>query len=227
MKQKRIQKLYLLIAVIFFGTTAAFGQRIVELSLVMEPNNNVRLSVQSLFFYGNGQTNFGQLYGHTMWQSNDTIKLNIYYNAPPAPTQHTGYVDTVEMGTVMPHSANVLTVYPYFLTQITATDWDTTAFFDLDSTILFPWTTSLAEVSSENHQVRVFPVPATDRIHIRFPGRDKHSIELFDITGRKVFTQQSVTEETTIDVSGLSAGSYMVRVATADRVYVQKIIVGR
>lgn len=222
-----IQKLSLLIAVIFFGTTTAFGQRIVELSFVMEPNNNVRLSVQSLFFYGNGQTNFGQLYGHTMWQSNDTIKLNIYYHAPPAPTQYTGYVDTVEIGTVMPHSANALTVYSYYLTQITTTDWDTTAFLDPDSTILFPWTTSLAEVSSGNQQVQVFPVPATDRIHIRFPGRDQHTIELFDMTAKKVYMQHSVKEETTIDVSHLSAGSYVVRVATADKVYVQKIIVGR
>ena len=215
---------------VFFGTTTAFGQRIVELSFVMEPNNNVRLSVQSLFFYGNGQTNFGQLYGHTMWQSNDTIKFNIYYNAPPAPIQYTGYVDTVEIGTVMPHSANALTVYPYFLTQITTTDWDTTAFLDPDSTILFPWTTSLAAGSSENYQIHWCPNPARDQISL-VNGRGTEingEAVIADITGRVVLTKRLERfgkSPVIIGTRDLPPGVYVLTVIESDkRKYTQRFI---
>jgi hypothetical protein len=80
------------------------------------------------------------------------------------------------------------------------------------------------ETEAEN-SVMVFPIPTNDRIHIRFPAHQQHTIEVFDMTGKKVYTKQSAAAETTIDVSALSPGSYVVRVSTVDKVYVKKIIV--
>ena len=73
--------------------------------------------------------------------------------------------------------------------------------------------------------VKLFPVPAKDNIHIRFPNHHRYTIELFDMTGKKIKMQQAATEETTIDVSKLSSGSYIVRISSDDKVDVQKVIV--
>lgn len=69
-----------------------------------------------------------------------------------------------------------------------------------------------------NDQVRVYPNPATDVLHVEANGINR--IEVIDLAGRIVRTQV----ENTVNMSGLASGVYMLRTTTTEGVNVQKIV---
>ena len=71
-----------------------------------------------------------------------------------------------------------------------------------------------------NDQVRVYPNPATDMIHVEANGITR--IEVIDLAGRVALT--SAQNVNTINVSGLANGVYMLRTTTTEGVNVQKIV---
>ena len=71
-----------------------------------------------------------------------------------------------------------------------------------------------------NDQVRVYPNPATDMIHVEANGITR--IEVIDLAGRVALT--SAQDVNTINVSGLANGVYMLRTTTTEGVNVQKIV---
>jgi hypothetical protein len=73
-------------------------------------------------------------------------------------------------------------------------------------------------------EILIYPNPATDVITIRWSTAEPATIEILDITGKVVWMGSGGTPQTTIDISTLPNGVYLVRVRSASQMEVQKII---
>ncbi|WP_118976263.1 T9SS type A sorting domain-containing protein [Taibaiella koreensis] len=71
-----------------------------------------------------------------------------------------------------------------------------------------PGPTSVANVSATNDIV-VFPNPANDKLEVSAGNVQLRKISVYEISGRIVSTQQAAGATTTIDVSRLAAGTYI------------------
>ena len=88
--------------------------------------------------------------------------------------------------------------------------------------------TSLNWSVEENTEVStsIHPNPATDFITIDLPNEeDCQSIEIFSIDGRLVETFPETSHQTTIDISGLNTGMYIMKLRMTDgREFAEKIV---
>lgn len=73
----------------------------------------------------------------------------------------------------------------------------------------------------------VMPNPATSAFTVSDPGPGSWTYELMDATGRVVRVLSSSTGSTTINVSDLSAGRYILRGSTASRIFRTAVLVER
>lgn len=62
----------------------------------------------------------------------------------------------------------------------------------------------------------VYPVPATDAVHLKYPAAIKGTLTVLDIQGRRLKTAAIDGTEQTVAIAGLQPGVYMLRIATAD-----------
>jgi hypothetical protein len=70
-----------------------------------------------------------------------------------------------------------------------------------------------------SHKVSIYPNPTSDYIQVN--SNDVKSLEVYSIMGAKV---ASVTGENILNVSNLATGNYIVRIATADGIFTEKLI---
>jgi hypothetical protein len=88
-------------------------------------------------------------------------------------------------------------------------------------------------VTSTNNEIRLtaFPVPATTQLNVNFvaPAADNLTLSLISTIGKTVYTQNSTVTagnfSTPINVSGMPAGTYILRVLLGQKAYSTKIIV--
>ena len=82
------------------------------------------------------------------------------------------------------------------------------------------------EENNVNSEISVYPNPAKDYIKLEFSdGSDCQSIEIYSIDGRLVETFPETSHQTTIDISGLHAGMYIMKIRMADgREYAERIV---
>ncbi|HET7817783.1 MAG TPA: T9SS type A sorting domain-containing protein, partial [Bacteroidia bacterium] len=63
----------------------------------------------------------------------------------------------------------------------------------------------------------------------KLPSNEKYTIQLFEISGKNIseksVSAQSNFFETTIEINGLAAGTYLVRVGTVDFQRVKKVVI--
>ena len=64
----------------------------------------------------------------------------------------------------------------------------------------------------ENH-IMVFPNPAKDLIEVICDTEEMNAIEIFDIAGRRVYADHNPLQETSISVSSLPSGVYVIKIA--------------
>lgn len=106
-------------------------------------------------------------------------------------------------------------------------------YYSFDSTYVNPgvsrltfWSASDGVVEAEDlHKVELFPNPADGEVTIRFDSEAPVSATLTDLAGREV-KAFSFQRTTTVDVSHLPAGQYILRLATANGVATRKLVVG-
>ena len=106
-------------------------------------------------------------------------------------------------------------------------------YYSFDSTYVNPgvsrltfWSASDGVVEAEDlHKVELFPNPADGEVTIRFDSEAPVSAALTDLAGREV-KAFSFQRTTTVDVSHLPAGQYILRLATANGVATRKLVVG-
>lgn len=80
--------------------------------------------------------------------------------------------------------------------------------------------TSVNELVDE--KVRIFPNPASSIVTIE-AGREYETVSVFDLTGKMVM-QRTINTLTTLDISGLQSGLYMLRLEGNDSPVVRKFI---
>jgi len=70
-------------------------------------------------------------------------------------------------------------------------------------------------------EVLVYPNPASDFIHINFPGTVK-KIAIYDESGRIIKTEINSSE---MDIKGLPSGVYMVNITTEEKNFTEKVLI--
>lgn len=89
--------------------------------------------------------------------------------------------------------------------------------------------TAAAKAPITNDNISIYPNPASESFNIAISGsyHGKVSLQLYDITGRKVMSEtvnkQAMALTSTLNVRSLSSGLYLVKVIQGDDVQVRKV----
>ena len=90
---------------------------------------------------------------------------------------------------------------------------------------IFAPTSGIEESDAAAFSLR--PNPTRDRLTVERPNAGTATLEVFNAKGQKVMTMASDQATVTIDVSSLAAGSYLLRVTTAEGSSVRSFVVGK
>lgn len=84
----------------------------------------------------------------------------------------------------------------------------------------------VSEEIANTSLANIYPNPTNDYINVALLNEKQNAkITLFDLTGKSILTQQiNQLGDSRIDLSGLSSGSYLVRIQTATSVSTQRIV---
>jgi hypothetical protein len=69
----------------------------------------------------------------------------------------------------------------------------------------------------------LFPNPASTLVTLDLPSAERANVVVMDAQGRLVHTQQSTSQRSMLDVSGIAAGTYMVRVEQAGSISTERL----
>lgn len=76
----------------------------------------------------------------------------------------------------------------------------------------------------EKENITVYPNPATSNFTVKLNGDENAHIQLFNLVGQQVYSE-TAANTTTINVSNLKAGIYMLKVSQNGKIYTSKVIV--
>ena len=69
--------------------------------------------------------------------------------------------------------------------------------------------------------ITIYPNPSSGYLHVNAPGYDRHSVEIYDISGRLIFKILLSNEaDAVLDLNHLEDGTYLIRCGNS----VQKLI---
>ena len=71
----------------------------------------------------------------------------------------------------------------------------------------------------------LYPNPAQNIVNI--VGAEQASIAVYDVLGRKVWSQVQANNQVQMDVSALCAGTYFVRLSKGNQTQTEKLIIAR
>jgi len=77
------------------------------------------------------------------------------------------------------------------------------------------FTTGVEGIVETNKNIKVYPNPANDAVHIEGIGSGT-GIQIFDVTGRQVYQSASTSTNASINISSLSTGSYVLVLTATD-----------
>ena len=78
----------------------------------------------------------------------------------------------------------------------------------------------------DENGISVYPNPANDQLNIAFDKQEQKDIQLFDVTGKLIFSDNANDDKSkTIDISTLPSSIYFLKVQTATASYSKKIVV--
>jgi hypothetical protein len=93
------------------------------------------------------------------------------------------------------------------------------------------WMRLLSDILGINETINsttisIYPNPATNYLNIDNTSKMKNeSMEIYNISGQRLFTQRLQEEKTTIDLSGLAKGFYFIKTNTEDNIKTTKLII--
>jgi len=85
-------------------------------------------------------------------------------------------------------------------------------------------TTSIEDLIVDNDLAIVYPNPANNQLTVERKSTNSATIQLFEITGKKVLEQQTSNLKIVLDIGHLK-GIYMVKISDATRTTAKKIII--
>jgi hypothetical protein len=71
---------------------------------------------------------------------------------------------------------------------------------------------ALEEMKNSSYNAKLYPNPASSSITLNLDGIAKADIEFLDIQGKLIFSENQVFNQQQIDISGISTGTYFVRI---------------
>lgn len=101
-------------------------------------------------------------------------------------------------------------MYPY-------TDWG------LDLGAFFQWTVDVEEQEAMN--MSIYPNPVVDQVNITVEDFSNATLEIYNLLGEVVKSTQLSSQNTQVDVSNLTNGTYIVRVVNGQKVATKKVII--
>ena len=115
---------------------------------------------------------------------------------------------------------NVIAFMPDFEDPLTLTE-DIMVYFD--DIRLMPNPISNTSEIAINKNVQVYPNPATEFVTIK---HDKtiHSVEIFDLAGKVVFSENFNNTELKIDLNSIKKGLYLMQITTENQIISHKLI---
>ncbi|MCK9481965.1 MAG: serine hydrolase [Bacteroidia bacterium] len=180
----------------------------------------------------NTSQNINQSYGYLWWLNGKSS-----YRLPNLQLQFNGYLNPnapADMYAALGKNGQFINVVPSMnLTFIRMGNAPTSSAvpFTMNDTIwqklieIMCNKTAVTQVSVERNAVlQVYPNPAQHTFTIELPNKS-FSLEVFDITGRKIYAQDNISNRTEIDCSNFSRGIYKVQVTDSKNSYNQKLII--
>ena len=73
--------------------------------------------------------------------------------------------------------------------------------------------------------VMVFPNPSNGMVYVRAESQQLQELQVFDLSGRMLLQQNISERESSIDLSGYNAGTYILRLTTSNGVETSKIVI--
>jgi len=89
----------------------------------------------------------------------------------------------------------------------------------------FKIVTGLRSISGSNQTITIYPNPATDKLFYNSADKLISKIQLVDLTGKIVYTANVKQFNGSIDLSGIASGLYLVKVHSAENIYMSRIII--
>ena len=87
------------------------------------------------------------------------------------------------------------------------------------------WQSTLTVSEANELKFQMYPNPSAEGLNIQLPsGNDKAEASVFDNTGRLIKSQEVTLSNSRIDITDLSVGTYIIRIATKDKVGIQQFI---
>lgn len=100
------------------------------------------------------------------------------------------------------------------------TDWG------LNFGAFFNWTVDVEE-NQNNMEMSIHPNPVSDQINISVEDYKNASLEVYNLLGEVVKSENINSQNTQVNVSGLNNGTYIVRVLNGDKTATQKVVVNK
>ncbi|MDO4726758.1 MAG: T9SS type A sorting domain-containing protein [Porphyromonadaceae bacterium] len=91
------------------------------------------------------------------------------------------------------------------------------------TTVSFKTLVSSVETINSNIELYTFPNPAKDNLYIKCDGMTK--LELFDLAGNKLHTQNVQSDNSTINITPYSEGTYILKVTSQKGITTQKVVI--
>lgn len=82
-------------------------------------------------------------------------------------------------------------------------------------------------VTNNDPDISVYPNPISDVLYISAKNANILEVALMDLLGKEIFRNALATDNTTLDVSNLPAGSYLLKIKMAEGEAVRRVVVGR
>ena len=76
----------------------------------------------------------------------------------------------------------------------------------------------------ENHGLAVYPNPFNHQFRVSYLPTNKSKVEIYNLLGSKVFSQELTKQETVFDLTNKPNGIYFIRVTDGDKVLTKKIV---
>lgn len=172
----------------------AFTERPTSLTgwYIATPVNNDTYSYGALFFNSNGDT-----IGTASWQGNTTVSTYTMFSAPVTYTSQ----DPVATLQII-----LLASDPTNPQQSSTVTYD-----DLDY--------STVTVGTPEHDldiIRTYPNPVTDRVYFNLGSNDNATVTIYNVIGSKVASAKLTKDANSMDLSVLTAGTYVWQFADAN-----------
>lgn len=82
--------------------------------------------------------------------------------------------------------------------------------------------TTLSNRNIEN--LSIWPQPVSNELHINLADITQAELTITELSGKTILTREISQEDNTFDISGFNKGIFVIRITTADKVYVGKFI---